>query len=320
MLTAYSAGIDLGGTHTKIALVSEKGDILAFGKLPGALGRPPEAALAEARDGLKRISQEIGLGYPPPNGCGIGTPGIVDHKKGWLAFSGHHGWRNVDLGHMGGMVLGCKVSVDMDVNAGVLADLHLGCARESSDVLYVAWGTGIGSAVVVSRKVYHSAGGAMCNFGHILADPSSERLCYCGCRGCLEVEAGGKGMSDEVTRQLASGADSILRQQPFPIPPERIAWAAELRDPLAVGMLRRAAILMARALAGALAILNPDTAIIAGGVSRCWPIIQDTFESELRLRTPKFLLDLTRIVLSDFQENAGAVGAALLRLNCSPNE
>jgi glucokinase len=317
MLTSYSAGIDLGGTHTKIALVSEQGAILAFRKLPAAVGRPPEAALAEAHEGLKKIAQEAGLAYPPPNGCGIGTPGVVDHKKGWLAFSGHHGWRDVNLGQMARMVLGCEVSVDMDVNAGVLADLYLGCARESSDVLYVAWGTGIGSALVVSRKVYHSVGGAMCNFGHILADPSSEKLCYCGCRGCLEVEAGGKGMSDEVSRQLASGADSILRQQPTPITPEQIAWAASLQDPLAAGMLRRAAILMARALAGALAILNPDTAIIAGGVSRCWPIIQETFESELRLRTPKFLFDLTRVEVSEFQENAGAVGAAMLRLNCS---
>jgi glucokinase len=317
MLASYSAGIDLGGTHTKIALVSEQGDILAFRKLPGAVGRPPEAALAEAHAELKKVAEESGLPYPPPNGCGIGTPGVVDHKKGWLAFSGPHGWRDVNLGQMARTVLGCEVSVDMDVNAGVLAELYLGCARESSDVLYIAWGTGIGASLVVSRKVYHSLGGAMCNLGHMLADPSSDKLCYCGCRGCLEIEAGGKGMSDEVSRQLASGADSILRQQPFPITPERIAWAAEMHDPLAKGMLQRAAILMARALAGALALLNPDTAIIAGGVSRCWPIIQDTFESELRLRTPKFLLDLTRVVVSDFQENAGAVGAALLRLKCS---
>jgi glucokinase len=125
-------------------------------------------------------------------------------------------------------------------------------------------------------------------------------------------------MAEEVSRRVAAGAGSILRQQPFPITPEGIARAAEQRDPLALGILQRAAILMARALGGALALLNPDTAIIAGGVSRCWPIIQDTFQSELRLHTPKFLLDLTRVVVSDFHENAGAVGAALMRLKCSP--
>lgn len=318
MLDSYSAGIDLGGTHTKIALVSEEGAILAFRKLPGVVGRSPEAVLAESDAELKKIARETGLAYPPPNGCGIGIPGVVDHKKGWVVMSGPHGWRDLSLGPMSSTLLGCEVSVDTDVNAGVLADLYLGCARESSDVLYIAWGTGIGAALVVSRKVYHSVGGAMCNFGHMPADPSCERLCYCGCRGCLEIEAGGKGMADEVSRRLAAGEDSVLRRQPFQITPERIAWAAELQDPLAAGILRRAAILMARALAGVLALLNPDTVVIAGGVSRCWPIIQDTFESELRLRTPKFLLPLTRIVLSDFQENGGAVGAAMLRLSCSP--
>jgi glucokinase len=274
--------------------------------------------LAEAHEGLKKIAEEIGLDYPPPHGCGIGTPGVVDHKTGWLTFSGPHGWRDVNLAQMARRLLGCEVSVDMDVNTGVLAELYLGCARESSDVLYVSWGTGIGAALVVSRQVYHSLGGATCNLGHTLADPASEKLCYCGCRGCLEIEAGGRGLSDEASRQLDAGAESILRQQPLPITTERIAWAAEQHDPLATGMLGRAAMLMARALAGALALLNPDTAIIAGGVSRCWPVIQDTFESELRLRTPKFMLDLTRVVVSDFHENAGAVGAALMRLKCSP--
>ncbi len=314
MSNSYSAGIDLGGTHTKIAVVSEPGNILAFRKLPGEAGRPPDVALAEAREGLKKIAQETGLDYPPPHGCGIGTPGVVNHKTGWLAFSGPHGWRDVNLGQMARALLGCEVSVDMDVNTGVLAELYLGCARESSDVLYVSWGTGIGAALAVSRQVYHSRGGATCNLGHTLADPSSEKLCYCGCRGCLEIEAGGRGMGEEMSRRLAAGADSILRRHPLPITTEQIAWAAERRDPLAVEMLLRAATLMARALAGALALLNPDTAIIAGGVSRCWPVIHETFESELRLRVPKFLLDLTRVVVSDFHENAGAVGAALLRL------
>lgn len=318
MSNSYSAGIDLGGTHTKIAVVSERGEILAFRKLPGAVGRPPEAVLADAHEGLKKIAQETGLDYPPHHGCGIGTPGVVNHKTGWLAFSGPHGWRDVNLAQMARRLLGCEVSVDMDVNTGVLAELYLGCARESSDVLYVSWGTGIGAALAVSRQVYHSQGGATCNLGHTLADPSSQKLCYCGCRGCLEIEAGGRGMAEEVSRRLAAGADSILRHQPLPITTERIAWAAEQHDPLAVGMLQRAATLMARALAGALALLNPDTAIIAGGVSRCWPVIQETFESELSLRTPKFLLDLTRIVVSDFHENAGAVGAAIMRLKCSP--
>lgn len=314
MFNSYSAGIDLGGTRTKIALVSERNDILAFRKLPGAAGRPPEVALTEVRGALEKVAAECGLAYPPPRGCGIGTPGVVDHKKGWLSFSGPHGWRDVDLGGMARNALGCEVSVDMDVNAGVLAELQFGCARESSDVLYVSWGTGIGAALAVSRRVYHSRGGATCNLGHTLADPYSHRLCYCGCHGCLEIEAGARGLSEEAAEHLAAGANSMLRGQPLPVTPEQIAWAAEQHDPLAAGMLRRAAILMARAIAAALALLNPDTAIIAGGVSRCWPVIQDAFECELRLRLPKFLLDLTRVVVSDFPEDAGALGAALLRL------
>ena len=69
---------------------------------------------------------------------------------------------------------------------------------------------------------------------------------------------------------------------------------------------------MARTLAGVLSFLNPDTVVFGGGVSRCLPLIQESFDRELRLRAPSFSLPLTRILQSTFGENAGTVGAAML--------
>ena len=69
--------------------------------------------------------------------------------------------------------------------------------------------------------------------------------------------------------------------------------------------------LFARCLAGILSLLNPDTVIFAGGVSRCFPLIASSFFAELERRTPRFSLPLTRVVLSDFGDLAGAMGAGL---------
>jgi glucokinase len=240
------------------------------------------------------------------------VPGTVDYRSGRLGESGPLGWRNVDLGAVASAALGCEVFVDIDVNAGALADLYFGGAREASEVLYISWGTGIGAALVVARKLYHSRGGAMGNFGHMPADPSSSRLCYCDCRGCLEIEAGGKAMVERAQERLAAGEASLLRQRQDRITPERIAWAAQEGDPLAEEILNRSAVLMARALAGVLSFLNPDTVVFGGGVSRCFPVIRRVFEQELSRRTPSFSLPLTRVALSSFRENAGVIGAATL--------
>jgi glucokinase len=302
----YSLGIDLGGTFTKAALVAPDGRVLAFEKLPTAAHRSPEAVFAELRAHLEPTAAP----WPPPGGCGIGVPGTVDYRSGRLGLSGPLGWRDTDLAALASAALGCRVFVDIDVNAGALADLYFGCARQSSEMLYISWGTGIGAGFIVGRRLYHSRGGAMGNFGHMPADPSSSRVCYCGARGCLEIEAGGKAMTDQVRERLATGEPSILRGSD--ITPERLSWAAGRGDRPAVDVLNRSAVLMARALAGILAFLNPDTVVFAGGVTQCFSTILEVFDAELRRNTPTFSMATTRILQSSFGESAGAVGAALL--------
>lgn len=308
----YSAGVDLGGTLTKVALVGADGQILGHRRQASAHGRSPAVVFEAVRADLEAMAREAGLPYPPPLGCGVGLPGVVDRASGWLRFSGPLAWKEIGVAALASRALGCDVVADNDVNAGALADLCFGEATDASDMVYVAWGTGIGAAFVVGRSLYRSRGAAMGNFGHIPVDPSSHRLCYCGCRGCLEVEAGGKAMVEQVRERLACGEFSVLANSSVPPTPERIAAAVEAGDPLARSILNRSAVLMARALASVLAFLNPDTVVFGGGVSRCMPLIRNTFDDELRLRTPSFSLPLTRVVQSRFVENAGVVGASLL--------
>jgi glucokinase len=307
----YSFGIDLGGTFTKVAAVSADGSILEQRRLPSPAGRSPAEVIAELPPILAQIAGALGLSYPPPGGVGIGTPGAVNFRTGCLTGSGAFGWGDVPLGPMAEEAFGCDVAVDTDVNAGALADLYFGCARDASDMLYVSWGTGIGAGLLVGRKLYHTRGGAMCNLGHMLADPSSTRLCYCGCTGCLEVEAGGKAMVQQVSEALNTGEFSLLREQAT-LTPERISWAAEHGDPLARCILDRSAVLIARILSSLLALLNPDTVVFGGGVSRCFPIIRQTFDREMEMRTPPFTRHLTVIRSSAFGESAGVVGASQL--------
>lgn len=311
----YSAGIDIGGTLTKTALVGAGGEILASGAVPtdGAAG--PQAMLAGVRASLEEMARAAGVPWPPPGGCGIGAPGVIDWRAGRIVFSGPLGWRDVPFGEMAAAALGCPAAVDTDVNAGALADLYFGCARDAADLLYITWGTGIGGGFACGRRLYHSRGNAMCNLGHMPADPASERLCYCGCRGCLEVEAGGKAMVEQAAARLAAGERSSLSARGEPLTPEAIAHAAEAGDPLARALLERSAALMARVLGGLLAFLNPDTVVFGGGVSQCLPLVRTVFDDELRRRTPDFSLPLTRVLRSSFGPQAGVVGASMLPRN-----
>ena len=308
---SYSVGIDLGGTFTKLAAVSGTGDVLAERRVPTVAGRAPEEALRALRAACEEMADAAGLPYPPGLDCGIGIPAVVDYQSGYVKFSGPLDWRDVALGDLAREALGCPVAVDDDVAAGALADLYYGCARGASDLLYISWGTGIGAGVVLGGKLYHSRGGAMYELGHMPADPESVRRCYCGCTGCLEVEAGGRAMVEQARERLSRGEASSLAAE-SEITPERIAYAAEAGDALGRAILFRSAVLLARVLAGALALLNPDTVVFGGGVSNCLPLVREVFERELRLRTPSFSFASLRILQSSFADRAGVIGAATL--------
>jgi glucokinase len=311
----YSAGIDIGGTFTKLALVSSEGVVLSS-RTPSSAGcEDPERFVQAAASELREMARSSGLPWPPPARCGIGLPGVVDHRRGRVLWSGPLGWREVELAEIGRLALDCPVAIDTDVNAGALAELYFGYGRDASELLYIAWGTGIGAGFAVGRRLYHTRGNAMCNFGHMPADPESARLCYCGCRGCLEVEAGGKAMVELAAERIRAGEASVLRDCAGSLTAESIAGAATAGDALALRIVSRSATLIARALAGLLAFLNPDTVVVGGGVSQCLPLVADVFQRELRLRTPEFSFPLTRVFQSRFAGLAGVIGAATLPRN-----
>ena len=297
----YSAGIDLGGSWTKTAVVSADGRIIAETRQPAIPGEALPLLFQGLRRVLESMAVEAHLPYPPPGGVGVGAAAIVDHQTGWLKLAGNLNLENCDLRGAAEAALGCRVVLDCDSNAGALADLYWGQARDAVNLLYITWGTGIGAGLTVNRRLYHSVGGSMGEFGHTPVEWDTPRLCYCGCRGCLEAEATGRAMERQMSGQLGR-----------PITVREMAREAAAGDASCRKLLERSARLMARALSGALALLNPDCLILGGGVSYCLPLVREAFDGELKLHTPSFALQGLKVALSDFPGSAGVLGAALL--------
>jgi glucokinase len=297
----YSAGIDLGGTTSKIGLVSADGQILAEWRQPAIPGEPLPGLFGRLRQGLEGLTMERGLVYPPPDGVGVGVAAIVDHKRGWLKLAGTLNLENCDLRGAAERALDCPVVVDCDSNAGALADLYWGRAREARNLLYITWGTGIGAGLALNRRLYRSVGCSMGEFGHIPVEWENPRLCYCGCRGCLEAEATGRAMERQMSERLG-----------HPVTARELADLAAAGDRQCRDALERSARLLARALVGALALLNPDCVVLGGGVSRSLPLVRPAFDEELERHSAPFAREGLTITLSDFPGSAGLLGAAML--------
>lgn len=147
-----------------------------------------------------------------------------------------------------------------DVNLAALAEHRHGAGRGSRDLLCVATGhRGVGGALVLDGRLHTGSSGLALEVGHLTVNPEG-RPCYCGSRGCLDVEAdplaflmaAGRDPGPEVS--LLQQANDLIRTRYDQDPSVRTATEV-LIDRLGLG------------LAGLVNILNPDR-IILGGLHR----------------------------------------------------
>ena len=98
---------------------------------------------------------------------------------------------------------GVTVALGNDAHFALLAEAALGAARDVADVILVAIGTGIGSAVLADGRIVRGTGGAAASFGWACADPADVGD---DVHGWLERHAAGPAL-DAIARRagLADG-------------------------------------------------------------------------------------------------------------------
>ncbi|QUW83846.1 ROK family protein [Streptomyces mirabilis] len=147
-----------------------------------------------------------------------------------------------------------------DINLAALAEHRHGAGRGARDLLCVATGhRGVGGALVLDGRLHTGSSGLALEVGHLTVNPEG-RPCYCGSRGCLDVEADPLAFLTAADRDpgpevsLLQQANDLIRTRYDQDPSVRTATEA-LIDRLGLG------------LAGLVNILNPDR-IILGGLHR----------------------------------------------------
>lgn len=153
-------GIDIGASKVAAALV-KNGRILRFKK--SALDQKDSAAVL--RQVLKCLEAVRGQGKF--FGIGIGVPCAIDQRGIIIACA------NIPALHTERIVKAVSaryrvpVFRENDVKAAALSEVRYGIGRKSKNFVFVAFGTGIGGAIVIDGKLYKGASGLAGEFGHM---------------------------------------------------------------------------------------------------------------------------------------------------------
>ncbi|MGN0004003.1 MAG: ROK family protein [Sphingobacterium composti] len=239
-------------------------------------------------------------------GIGIICPGFVDAEK------------QINTSHVPDSPIynvakiieeesGIPTYIENDSTAIALIEKHFGKAKNASHTLVINFTWGVGLGILIDNKIFKGYKGFAGEFSHIpLAD--SNRLCRCGKKGCLEVEASLQSAIDYIKERLAEGEESILQDE-SQITFDQLVHAYNIGDQLTIEALRKIGHMLGKGIATLIHILNPERIILAGKGTVFGEIILSEVQSSIHLYCIPRLSDQTTIEISEL-ENVLTLAAA----------
>ena len=193
------------------------------------------------------------------------------------------------------------------------------------DIFYVTVSTGIGTGIIIDRKIYHGKNGIAGEGGHVSVDFRSPYICGCGTPGCIEALAAGPGMvrRTRVWLEQHHTLPSLLREMTgghtSRLTPKMIEDAARAGDEVANSIIAETGFLIGAWLGGMISLLDPEAIVIGGGVAR----IGRPLFSKIRETIPHYTINQfaskTPVFPAKLQRNVGIFGAASLFLPSGEN-
>lgn len=295
----YALGIDLGGTSIKALSITDGGKVLA------KTNRPFDAEIIlDWAEKIRAVASELQSQQPLPAACiGISAPGLAAKDSRCIAYMPERLQGLERLIWSDYLQTPFEVPVLNDAHAALLGEVWIGAARGLRDVIMLTLGTGVGGAAMVDGRLLRGHIGRAGHLGHSSLDPNGPPDCT-GTPGALEVAIGNCTIEQRSGGRFKATHDLIA------------AHEAGDRDATKIWLTSVKA--LAAAICSFVNILDPEAAIIGGGIARAGDTLfkplrefLDTMEWQPGGHTVKLLP-------AELGEFAGAAGAAYNALTLEP--
>ncbi|MBT1279039.1 ROK family transcriptional regulator [Thermoanaerobacter sp. CM-CNRG TB177] len=308
----YIIGIKIEENNLIFALTNLKSEILEKRVVPFKKGTNSNTVLNMVVENIEKLITKI-----PYNknlmGIGVAVSGLVDQQRGRLIYSGMLNWSNVEIGNIVENKFNVPVYVDNDVNAYTLAELWYGHGRKLNNFIVVTYGSGIGSGIVINKKLYTGDFGGAGEIGHMVL-VAEGRKCECGQRGCLEAYASEDFIVDYIKDNIKIYSESkIDLTEDLSI--EKVYEYAKEGDMLAIDVLRLSAKYLGYGLLSVINLLNPSTIILAGEGMIAKDIVLPVISDIVKNHFFKMHEKKVQIKVSELGDEGWVIGASTLAIS-----
>lgn len=315
----WIVGVDLGGTTTKLAFITNDGEIVHKWEIPTDNANEGNNITINIAKAIDEKLKEQGQTRDNLIGIGMGAPGPVNYEKGIVLNVVNLGWpNNYPLKDSLEKATLLPAAIENDANCAALGEMWMGAGNGAKDLVCVTLGTGVGGGVIAGGKVVQGINGAAGEIGHITAIPFGGAPCNCGKTGCLETVASATGIVRLARMELAKGLQSELTEklaENGTITAKDVFDAARNCDELAQTVLNEVSFHLGFVLASIANTLNPEKIVLGGGVSKAGDILLNPVKSNFEKFAFSAVRDSTKLALATLGNDAGVLGAAWLIKN-----
>ena len=308
----YFIGLDIGGTKCAVVVGDKSFQIHKKIKFDTRVERGYNAILDEFQQHIDSVFHE----FPKENlkGIGISCGGPLDSKKG-VIYSPPNltGWDNVPIVEIFRNKYGVPVSIQNDANACALAEWLMGAGKGTQNMIFLTFGTGMGSGLILNGQLYAGTNDLGGEVGHIrmaetgpvgFGKPGSfEGFC---CGGGIAQLA--KSMLSEY-RKKGRGLGELETLDIEAIDAKIVAGAANRGDEVANEIIRVSAEYLGKALAILIDILNPQCIVIGSIYTRNVELFKPHIDKMLRKEAIPSALEVCEIRPAELGESIGDFAA-----------
>ena len=297
----FAVGVDIGGTKTLLALVSDDGKIvkqLEFKTLP--------------EQGEERILQQIEanveqlIAYIPQDGklkgIGIVSAGVIDSEQLSIVYASNLGWHDVKVG----AILKEKFNVDVvlgnDANLSGVAEYVWGAKQQVKDLIYITVSTGIGAGIISGGQLIKGVSDSAGEFGHISVDLKGEQ-CKCGNYGCLENYCSGTALASIANERLAPLAGQSWTSRD-------VLEQAVDGNSEALEIVKEAAFYLGNGVVSLIHLFNPSQIVFGGGVMSSEGILFTELKKVVEERALPEMLKKVTMRQTELGKEIAVLGAA----------
>lgn len=303
-------GMDLGGTTIKVGLCSESGVLLHTYEGPTGVAEGPETVISNMADYVRRVVEESPYSWEQLAGVGAGVAGFTNVRDGIIVMAPNIGFKDVPIRAILEERLGKPVKIDNDANVAALGEAWSGAGAGIENCVCYTLGTGVGGGIIINGRIYQGFSGMAGEIGHIDVVPDLEAIqCGCGKVGCLETVSSATGIIRMAKEAVARGERTFIADA-SEITAKTVFDAAKAGDEVALRIVKRAAFYLGKSMAAVAAVLNPQSFIIGGGVSKAGDILFDPIRETFAQLAPEPLQKGVQIVPATLGNDAGMIGAA----------